>query len=49
MGVWIEIADINTMHSSILVTPFMGVWIEIPPFVKIATGTLCHSLYGSVD
>ena len=49
MGVWIEIVIVQDIWTTIYVTPFVGVWIEIyfsnidliPPFR--------HSLCGSVD
>ena len=49
MGVWIEMYVLPFTLHVILVTPFMGVWIEI----VVPSGTfkfaMCHSLHGSVD
>ena len=33
----------------ILVTPYVGVWIETPDALENVSNELCHSLCGSVD
>ena len=40
MGVWIEIVLIRLTSRSSIVTPFMGVWIEIRPCMQIFVQTL---------
>ena len=49
MGVWIEIKICLKSSSLVLVTPCMGVWIEIKKHDTIAIDSMRHSLYGSVD
>ena len=48
MGVWIEILVRPPVNTLIIVTPFMGVWIEIRNITHPRRGS-SHSLYGSVD
>ena len=40
---------IRKLLVNIAVTPFVGVWIEIPVSVGIRAGAMRHSLRGSVD
>ncbi len=49
MGVWIEIQVYEEELESLVVTPYMGVWIEI--FFRLTSMHLLqrHSLHGSVD
>ena len=49
MGVWIEIENLQSNFLSLLVTPFMGVWIEISCIIISRPRLSGHSLYGSVD
>ena len=39
----------NVLQCPDLVTPFMGVWIEIICFAWYSSAITGHSLYGSVD
>ena len=49
MGVWIEIGNPGIGGYGVIVTPFMGVWIEILNR-DIQTKIMhCHTLYGCVD
>ena len=49
MGVWIEIPSSGLGIVATLVTPCMGVWIEMTNDAPHNFHPNCHSLYGSVD
>ena len=49
MGVWIEILVPDSNGVNLLVTPCVGVWIEIIPANLATISAFCHSLCGSVD
>jgi len=49
MGVWIEIEQARENILDILVTPFMGVWIEILDSHNPSNSAMRHTLYGCVD
>ena len=49
MGVWIEIRRQGSRRFLDLVTPFMGVWIEIEIYTALREYTGSHTLYGCVD
>ena len=49
MGVWIEILKGLSITDTGIVTPFVGVWIEIVTLNEALSGAEGHSLRGSVD
>ena len=49
MGVWIEIYGSTVITNEDLVTPCVGVWIEIEVYARIKDTFGSHSLRGSVD
>ena len=46
---WIEIVASLEQNIGGVVTPFAGVWIEILQSGTIESGSIGHSLRGSVD
>ena len=49
MGVWIEINVNITKRERLVVTPFVGVWIEMAEEAIKVIEEYRHSLRGSVD
>ena len=49
MGVWIEMEFSGKLRMKRVVTPLVGVWIEILCALLFDIAVVCHSPCGSVD